>query len=103
MAFLWPQISLLLETQKLSAITPDKLTKVNAFKEHEVKFRDLLKNCEDVILVEEQQVALLSCDTGRDNWNTVMVSSSPLSDGVQWRGSTKHATRLPIPQTPRMS
>ncbi|KAK8249550.1 hypothetical protein IWZ00DRAFT_506888 [Phyllosticta capitalensis] len=98
-AFLWPQISVLLETQKLSAITPDKLTKVNAFKEHEVKFRDLLKNCEDVILVEEQQVALLSCDTGRDNWNTVMGTfRDPSGAGVlyQWFYTDPDAVPSPI-------
>ncbi|KAK7514575.1 uncharacterized protein IWZ02DRAFT_444724 [Phyllosticta citriasiana] len=97
-AFLWPHISLLLETQKLSAITPDKLTKVNVFKEHEVKFRELLKNCEDVILVEEEQVALLSCDPGRDNWNTVMGTfRDPSGAGILYQWFYNDADAVPTP------
>ncbi|KAH7079009.1 hypothetical protein BKA63DRAFT_601239 [Paraphoma chrysanthemicola] len=51
---------------------PGKLMEVNMLKSLEVKFQDKIRNCEDVILVEEKGVALLSCDPGRDRWNTVM-------------------------------
>lgn len=50
------------------------LQNVSVFKEQDVKYKDILKNCEDVIILEEQGVAILSCDPQRDAWNTVMVS-----------------------------
>lgn len=56
---------------------PGKLQEVNVFKSLETKFQDEIRNCEDVILVEGKGVALLSCDPGRDRWNTVMVSLVP--------------------------
>jgi hypothetical protein len=58
---------------------PGKLEPYNGFKSHEIKFVDQLKNCEDVILEEELGIAFLSCDPGRDRWNTVMVPSIPTS------------------------
>ncbi|KAH4234913.1 hypothetical protein HBI06_058030 [Parastagonospora nodorum] len=51
---------------------PGKLEPVYAFSSHELKFTDKLKNCEDLILHEELGIAFLSCDPGRDRWNTVM-------------------------------
>lgn len=42
-------------------------------KERQIKFRDQIRNCEDVVLDEGAGVAILSCDPGRDRWNTVMV------------------------------
>ncbi|PSN63221.1 calcium-dependent phosphotriesterase [Corynespora cassiicola Philippines] len=51
---------------------PDAFQNVHNVKSKEIKFRDRLKNCEDVLLVESQGKALLSCDAGRDRWNTVM-------------------------------
>lgn len=58
------------------ANAPAKLEGFNSFKSYEIKFADQIRNCEDVILEESLGVALLSCDPGRDRWNTVMVSSS---------------------------
>jgi arylesterase/paraoxonase len=58
----------------LLANRPGKLQAVNGFKSYEIKFRDRIRNCEDVILEESEGVAILSCDAGRDRWNTVMVS-----------------------------
>lgn len=55
---------------------PGNLERVYEFKSHEVRFTDQLKNCEDVILKEELGIAFLSCDPGRDRWNTVMVKLS---------------------------
>ncbi|OCL02849.1 putative paraoxonase [Glonium stellatum] len=51
---------------------PDKLKKFSTFKEYEVKFADRLRNCEDALLDEAMGLAILSCDVGRDKWNTVM-------------------------------
>ncbi|KFA72017.1 hypothetical protein S40288_07660 [Stachybotrys chartarum IBT 40288] len=31
-----------------------------------------IRNCEDVVLLRDRRIALLACDPGRDNWNTVM-------------------------------
>jgi hypothetical protein len=52
---------------------PGSLQNLNRFKSHEVKFRDQLRNCEDVLLEEAMGIAFLSCNPGRDQWNTVMV------------------------------
>lgn len=35
-------------------------------------FQDEVQNCEDVLMIPSQGVAILSCDRGRDMWNTVM-------------------------------
>lgn len=40
----------------------------------QVNFKDDVRNCEDILLDEEEAFMLLSCDPGRDEWNTVMVS-----------------------------
>jgi arylesterase / paraoxonase len=61
--------------------SPERLTKINTFKSHEIKFADRIRSCEDVLLVEEEGVAILACDPGREKWNTVMVSES-MSCGV---------------------
>lgn len=53
--------------------------KVNTFKSHEVLFKDYVRNCEDVLMEESLGVAFVSCDPGRDRWNTVMVSSLGVS------------------------
>ncbi|KAI6642439.1 hypothetical protein MCOR14_002520 [Pyricularia oryzae] len=39
---------------------------------HAVLFADRIRNCEDGFAVPELGVAFLSCDPGRDGWNTVM-------------------------------
>ncbi|KAH8704062.1 hypothetical protein BGW36DRAFT_423588 [Talaromyces proteolyticus] len=51
---------------------PDKLLEVNVLPKYSVKFADRLRNCEDALIDDENAVAILSCDTGRDLWNTVM-------------------------------
>ncbi|KAF2651636.1 calcium-dependent phosphotriesterase [Lophiostoma macrostomum CBS 122681] len=51
---------------------PSKFTPIYNIKSHEFKFQDRLKNCEDVLLDEGSGLAILSCDPGRDRWNTVM-------------------------------
>ncbi|KAF2275020.1 uncharacterized protein EI97DRAFT_494930 [Westerdykella ornata] len=63
----------------MMANRPGKLIEINAFKSHDVLFQDAIRNCEDVVLAEKGGIAILSCDAGRDNWNTVMgtFKSSP--------------------------
>ena len=59
----------------LDSSAPGKLKAISAFPIHDVKFGDQLKNCEDAIILDGLDGwALLSCDSGRDQWNTVMVS-----------------------------
>jgi hypothetical protein len=52
---------------------PGKIQYVNNFKSMEIECTECVRNCEDVILEEELGLAILSCDPGRDRWNTVMV------------------------------
>jgi hypothetical protein len=47
------------------------------FKDHRVKFVNDVRNCEDIVLDEARGAAILSCDAGRDKWNTVMVRGFP--------------------------
>lgn len=53
---------------------PGKLQNFNGFASHEIKFRNELTNCEDVLVEEGLGIAFFSCNPGRDQWNTVMVS-----------------------------
>lgn len=70
--FLYQRISLVLSLQDNA---PGKIQSRSAFSSYEIKFVDQLRNCEDVILPEGLDgLAILSCDEGRDRWNTVMVS-----------------------------
>ncbi|OTA57525.1 putative paraoxonase [Hypoxylon sp. EC38] len=60
---------------RLSAIlnnAPDKLVKLNNLKSFEIKFEDSVRSCEDALLIESKGLALLSCDPGRESYNTVM-------------------------------
>ncbi|TLD09399.1 uncharacterized protein PgNI_07411 [Pyricularia grisea] len=66
---------------RIYANRPHKLPPVNASfvaatraggGSHAVLFADRIRNCEDGIVVPELGVAFLSCDPGRDGWNTVM-------------------------------
>jgi hypothetical protein len=41
--------------------------------DYEIKFADTNRNCEDAVLDEKNGIAILTCDPGRDKWNTVMV------------------------------
>jgi arylesterase/paraoxonase len=54
---------------------PGNLQEIYGVKEHEFKFRDRIRNCEDAVLDEGMGLVFLTCDSGRDTWNTVMVSS----------------------------
>ncbi|KAF2438799.1 calcium-dependent phosphotriesterase [Karstenula rhodostoma CBS 690.94] len=53
---------------------PGHYTRIDTFKSHGIKFSDTsgVRNCEDVLLNEDLGVAIISCDVGRDRWNTVM-------------------------------
>lgn len=71
----------------LAANRPSKLEPIYTFKKHEIKFRDYIRNCEDVILDEGMGLAILSCDPGRDRWNTVMGhfhAGEDLQNGGLW-------------------
>ncbi|KAL8294582.1 hypothetical protein RB597_007786 [Gaeumannomyces tritici] len=48
------------------------LPSVAAFGNGSVRLQHKVRNCEDVVLVEHARTAILSCDRGRDGWNTVM-------------------------------
>ena len=55
------------------ANAPGRLEKINNLESYEVRFQHLIRNGEDAYLNDEEGWALLSCDPGRDEWNTVMV------------------------------
>lgn len=59
----------------MAASRPGRFQNLQAFTSYEVKYQHSLRNCEDVILEETLGIAFLSCDPGRDRWNTVMVNS----------------------------
>lgn len=54
---------------------PNRLERVNAFNSFNIQYVDYVRNCEDAVLDADAGFALLSCDPGRDSWNTVMVRS----------------------------
>ncbi|KAF2476506.1 calcium-dependent phosphotriesterase [Lindgomyces ingoldianus] len=56
---------------------PSRMKPIYTFRSHELKFQDRIRNCEDVVLDEGMGLAILSCDAGRDRWNTVMASFHP--------------------------
>ncbi|KAF1812748.1 calcium-dependent phosphotriesterase [Eremomyces bilateralis CBS 781.70] len=51
---------------------PGKMIEVDQFAAKTIEFENVLRNCEDVIMVPEHKYAILSCDPGRDRWNTVL-------------------------------
>lgn len=60
--------------QSLESNAPGKLQPIHNLGLYEIRFADQVRNCEDVLLLEDSPGwALLSCDAGRDKWNTVMV------------------------------
>ncbi|KAL4877415.1 hypothetical protein BJY04DRAFT_198324 [Aspergillus karnatakaensis] len=67
---------------------PENLQEVNAFSTSSLKFAGKLRNCEDGIIIEEDSFAILSCDPGRDLWNTVMGTFHPkrevIPNGKLW-------------------
>ncbi|KAI1459937.1 hypothetical protein F4805DRAFT_465886 [Annulohypoxylon moriforme] len=50
---------------------PGKLVHLNNLKS-EIRFQDSIRSCEDALLVESKGLAIFSCDTGRESYNTVM-------------------------------
>ncbi|KAF9735208.1 hypothetical protein PMIN06_008971 [Paraphaeosphaeria minitans] len=70
------------------AYRPGNYTPIDTFKSHDIRLRTAgVRNCEDVLLDEDLGVAILSCDSGRDRWNTVMGTFSPdasLENGKLW-------------------
>lgn len=66
---------------------PGKFTPEYNIKSHKILFDDRIRNCEDALLDENLSLAILSCDAGRDNWNTVMGTFNPsenLPSGRLW-------------------
>ncbi|KLU84492.1 hypothetical protein MAPG_03533 [Magnaporthiopsis poae ATCC 64411] len=53
-----------------------------AFGSSSVRLKDKVRNCEDVVLLEHTHAAILSCDRGRDGWNTVMGAFAKKRDLV---------------------
>ncbi|KAI1378853.1 hypothetical protein F4677DRAFT_381382 [Hypoxylon crocopeplum] len=51
---------------------PGRLATINNLKSYEIKFEETVRSCEDGLLVESQGLAILSCDPGREKWNTVL-------------------------------
>ncbi|KAL3459798.1 hypothetical protein BJX64DRAFT_199721 [Aspergillus heterothallicus] len=56
---------------------PANIPEINKFSSYSHKLINKVRNCEDGILVEEDGLAILSCDPGRDLWNTVMGTFHP--------------------------
>jgi arylesterase/paraoxonase len=56
----------------LIANTPGRLQSYSAYS-HKILFADKIRNCEDAVLDEDLGIAYMSCDPGRDRWNTVLV------------------------------
>lgn len=52
---------------------PSRLPRINNVKNLQVKFADQIRYCEDMAIDTFEGRAILSCDPGRDRWNTVMV------------------------------
>ncbi|KAF1958887.1 calcium-dependent phosphotriesterase [Byssothecium circinans] len=70
-----------------------KLQEVYNIKSHEILFRDRVRNCEDVLMEENLGIAILSCDPGRDRWNTVMGTfrnDLEIQSGALWLYDYSH-------------
>jgi arylesterase/paraoxonase len=52
--------------------SPHRISPLSTFKSQGVKFADNIRNCEDGLIEEGMGLAILSCDAGRDRWNTVL-------------------------------
>lgn len=73
LAAIYPYIFARLQALSLFfANRPGRITEIRTWTDHSVKFRDRIRNCEDGLIVEEDGIAILSCDAGRDLYNTVM-------------------------------
>jgi arylesterase/paraoxonase len=76
-----------LALSEIVANRPGHYTPIDTFKSYEIKFQDEIKNCEDLLLDEDSGMAILSCDPGRDRWNTVMgtfYADENLKSGKLW-------------------
>lgn len=49
------------------------MSRVNTANNYDIKFADRVRSCEDAFLIEEEGLAILACDAGRERYNTVMV------------------------------
>ncbi|KAF9641650.1 Glycoside hydrolase family 16 [Lasiodiplodia theobromae] len=97
-ALLWPELSWRVDTLKLVTADVATLQSVTTFKEQQIKHQDILKNCEDVIVLEDQGVAILSCDPQRDAWNTVMGTFiDPSQPGAIFQWFYSDPTAFPQP------
>ncbi|KAF2089234.1 hypothetical protein K490DRAFT_37314, partial [Saccharata proteae CBS 121410] len=77
---------------------PSKLQTMSA-SPYEIKFGDIVHNCEDAHLDEENGFVLLSCDPGRDKWNTVMgtfIDPSPAGKLYLYHYTDPSAIPVPI-------
>ncbi|KAL2847511.1 hypothetical protein BJY01DRAFT_212460 [Aspergillus pseudoustus] len=67
---------------------PENLPEINTFSSYSHKLINKVRNCEDGIIIEEDGFAILSCDSGRDLWNTVMGTFYPqrslIPNGKLW-------------------
>ncbi|KAL3443243.1 hypothetical protein BJX65DRAFT_285653 [Aspergillus insuetus] len=67
---------------------PENLPEINKFSSSSFKLVNKVRNCEDGIIIEEDAFAILSCDPGRDLWNTVMGTFHPkrevIPNGKLW-------------------
>ncbi|KAK5988069.1 Serum paraoxonase/arylesterase 2-like protein [Cladobotryum mycophilum] len=63
---------------------PHRLQHINKLGNYEIKFTDTIRNCEDAWLVEQAGAAILSCDPGREKWNTNLNYSGPIEKGGLW-------------------
>ncbi|KAL3478520.1 hypothetical protein BJX99DRAFT_104761 [Aspergillus californicus] len=61
---------------------PENLPEINAFSSSSLKLAGKVRNCEDGLIVEEDAMAILSCDPGRDLWNTVMGTFHPKREQI---------------------
>ncbi|OJD36759.1 serum paraoxonase lactonase 3 [Diplodia corticola] len=98
-ALLWPELSWRVGTLQLVTADVASLKHTTTFKEQQIKHQDILKNCEDVVVLEDQGVAILSCDPQRDAWNTVMGTFlDPTQPGAifQWFYSNPDSYPQPL-------
>ncbi|KAH9826339.1 putative paraoxonase [Teratosphaeria destructans] len=83
------------------ANAPGRLQPLNNLSNVRVRFADTLRNCEDIFVNSNGGFALLSCDPGRDQWNTVMVSRAKTllrdaaSELTACQGTFENATAPP--------
>jgi hypothetical protein len=62
---------------------PSRLPSIDVFASKDVLFADTVRNCEDAVYNANGAFLILSCDPGRDTWNTVMVMRHHWISNVQ--------------------